>query len=123
MEGIRFKESGFRSGNANSEAEGYRVMKEWLREKDLPEAIVCGNDDLAFGALKAVRGSGKKIAVTGFDDNARAKSFRPPLTTVRQPLKQMGKDAVDILLHQIKEPSVRLISKKYLPKLVARKSA
>lgn len=112
-----------RSGDANSEAEGFRVMKDWLRETDLPEAIVCGNDDLAFGALRALRGSGKKMAVVGFDDNKRAKSFSPPLTTVRQPLAQMGKDAVEILLRRINRPSLAPVSEKYLPRLIVRKTA
>ncbi len=116
-------QSWLRSGAANSEAEGYRVMKKWLRENDLPEAILCGNDDLAFGALRALKESGKTMAVIGFDDNDRAKTFSPPLTTVRQPLAQMGKDAVDILIRQIERPASRPISKKYLPKLVIRKTA
>jgi LacI family transcriptional regulator len=117
----------FRSGTANTEAEGYRVMKCWLRERDLPEAIVCGNDDLAFGVLRALKKAGKRvpqdIAVIGFDDNERAKSFTLPLTTVRQPLVQMGKEAVDILAHQIRCPSSRPVSKRYLPKLIVRKTA
>ncbi len=113
----------FRSGAANSETEGYRVMKNWLREKDLPEAIVCGNDDLAFGALKAMKKSGKNLAVIGFDDNERAKSFNPPLTTVRQPLAQMGRDAVEILIRQIHGSLLRPVSKKYLPRLIVRKTA
>ena len=66
-----------RAGAANSEAEGFRVMEKWLREKDLPEAIICGNDDLAFGALTALRGTGRNIAVIGFDDVERAKSSTP----------------------------------------------
>lgn len=115
-----------RSGAANSEAEGYRVMKKWLREKDLPGAIVCGNDDLAFGALKALKKAGKRaprdMAVVGFDDNERAKSFSPPLTTVRQPLGRIGKDAVDILVGQIERPSSGPVSKRYLPKLIVRKT-
>jgi len=122
--------SWLRSGTANSESEGYRVMKNWLREKDIPEAIVCGNDDLAFGALKAIRKAGKHvprdIAVVGFDDNKRAKSFNPPLTTIRQPLRQMGRDAVDILASQvqrIRHPVARPVSKQYLPKLIIRKTA
>jgi len=116
-----------RSGSANSEAEGYRVMKEWLCEKDLPEAIVCGNDDLAFGALKALKEAGKRtpqdLAVIGFDDNERAKNSSPPLTTVRQPLAQMGKDAVDILIRQIRRSASRPISKRYSPELIVRKTA
>jgi LacI family transcriptional regulator, repressor for deo operon, udp, cdd, tsx, nupC, and nupG len=117
----------FRSGGSNSEAEGCRVMKKWLLEKNLPEAIVCGNDDLAFGALKALKEAGKRapqdMAIVGFDDNERAKSFSPPLTTVRQPLFQMGKDAVDILIRQIERPASGPISKQYLPKLIVRKTA
>jgi len=98
-------------------------MKEWLREKDLPEAIVCGNDDLAFGALKAMKAAGKVLPVIGFDDNKRAASFDPSLTTIRQPLRRMGKDAVDILVRQIKGSPGWPVSKKYLPKLIVRKSA
>ena len=115
------------SGDANTEHEGYRVMKKWLGEKNLPEAIVCGNDDLAFGALKALKETNQRvpqdIAVIGFDDTKRAKSFSPPLTTVRQPLVQMGKDAVDILIRQIERPAFHPISKRYLPKLIVRKTA
>ncbi|MFH0985970.1 MAG: substrate-binding domain-containing protein [Candidatus Omnitrophota bacterium] len=113
----------FRSGKANSESEGYRVMNDWLKESDLPEAILCGNDDLAFGALKAMKKSGRKLAVIGFDDNERAKNFSPPLTTVRQPLAQMGKDAVDILVRQVARPVEKPILRKYLPKLIVRKTA
>ncbi len=124
---IPCREAWLRSGAANSEAEGYRVMKDWLGEEDLPEAIVCGNDDLAFGALKALKESGRRVpqdvAVIGFDDNERAKSFSPSLTTIRQPLVQMGKDAVESLIRQIERPALRPISKRYLPRLIVRKTA
>lgn len=122
-ERIACKQNRFRSGAANSETEGFRVMKDWLREKDLPRAIVCGNDDLAFGALRAMKKAGKVLPVIGFDDNKRASSFDPPLTTIRQPLRQMGKDAVDVLIRRIKSSSLGPISKKYLPRLIVRKSA
>ena len=115
-----------RSGDANTEHEGYRVMKKWLREKNLPGAIVCGNDDLAFGVLKALKEAGTRvpqdIAVIGFDDNERAKKSKPPLTTVCQPLAQMGKDAVDILVRRIKNPASPVVSRKYPPKFIARKT-
>lgn len=112
-----------RSGAANSEVEGYRVMKSWLCERDLPEAVVCGNDDLAFGVLRALKESQKNMDVIGFDDNERAKSFSPPLTTVRQPLAQIGRDAVDILIRQIERPAPGPIFKRYLPRLIIRKTA
>jgi DNA-binding LacI/PurR family transcriptional regulator len=124
---IPVKKNWIRSGSANTEAEGYRVMKKWLVKKNGPEAIVCGNDDLAFGVLKAIRETGERvprdIAVIGFDDNERAKNSTPPLTTVRQPLMQMGKDAVDILVRKIESPASPVVSRKYPPKLVARKTA
>lgn len=126
-EHVRVNKQWVKAGSANIESEGYRVMGKWLREKNLPDAIVCGNDDLAFGALKALKKAGKRvpqdIAVIGFDDNERAKKSNPPLTTVRQPLAQMGKDAVDILIRKIKRPAARPISKRYLPKLIVRKTA
>ena len=116
-----------RAGAANTEAEGYGVVSQWLKERDLPEAIVCGNDDLAFGVMKAIREAGKSIprdiAVIGFDDNERARFAKPPLTTVRQPLASMGKDAVDILVRQIRRSGGKPIHRKYLPKLIVRKTA
>ncbi len=121
--GISCDRRWIRAGKANSEAEGHRVMKQWLREKKLPEAIVCGNDDLAFGALAALRRTGRKIAVIGFDDLERAKSFSPPLTTVRQPLVRMGMDAAGILIRQRETSAPEILSRRYLPKLIVRKSA
>lgn len=117
----------FRSGAANTEAEGYRVMRSWLREKDLPGAIVCGNDDLAFGVVKALQERGLRVpqdlAVIGFDDNEKAKSFLPPLTTIRQPLAQMGRDAVDILVRQVRDAAPKPLAKRYAPRLIVRKTA
>ncbi len=126
-ERVSLRAKWMRATAANTEAEGYRVMKDWLKEKNIPDSIVCGNDDLAFGVLKAIREAGKcvlrDIAVTGFDDNERAKSSKPPLTTVRQPLARMGKEAVDILVRQIRRPDGKPISRKYLPELIVRKTA
>ncbi|MGI6241260.1 MAG: HTH-type transcriptional repressor PurR [Candidatus Omnitrophica bacterium ADurb.Bin292] len=125
--GIKVRKEWIRMTRANSESEGYRVMKKWLCDKDLPRAILCGNDDLAFGAIKAVRERGfhcpGDMAVIGFDDNNRAGTHVPPLTTIRQPLMKMGEDAVNILLGKIGRPGSAAISKKYLPQLIIRKSA
>ena len=121
--GVPYHRRWIRAGKANSEVEGYRVMKQWLREKKLPDAILCGNDDLAFGALTALQETGRKIAVIGFDDLERAKSFTPSLTTVRQPLVRMGEDAAGILIAQREASSPAIVSRRYLPKLIVRKSA
>ena len=67
----------------------------------LPRAIVCANDQTAFGVMSALRKHGLsvpgQVAVTGFDDIPLARHLRTSLTTVRQPIKQMGTAAFDVL--------------------------
>ena len=67
----------------------------------LPRAIVCANDQTAFGVMSALRKHGisvpGQVAVTGFDDIPLARHLRTSLTTVRQPIKQMGTAAFDVL--------------------------
>ena len=66
------------------------------------DALVCGNDTVALGALTALRGAGLRVpddvAVVGFDDIPLAAHAVPPLTTVRSPLLQMGEAAATLLL-------------------------
>ncbi|HET7846061.1 MAG TPA: LacI family DNA-binding transcriptional regulator [Acidimicrobiia bacterium] len=67
------------------------------RTPDL-DAVVAANDRMALGAMHALRGRGLRIpedvAVTGFDDIDEAAWFAPPLTSVEQPLAEMGRQAV-----------------------------
>ena len=67
----------------------------------LPRAIVCANDQTAFGVMSALRKHGLsvpgQVAVTGFDDIPLARHLRTSLTTVRQPITQMGTAAFDVL--------------------------
>ena len=69
--------------------------------RDLPRAIVCANDQTALGAMHALTRRGIKVpedvAVTGFDDVPVARHLHPPLTTVRQPIKELGVTAFDVL--------------------------
>jgi LacI family transcriptional regulator len=62
------------------------------------DAVVAANDRMALGAMHALRGRGLRIpddvAVTGFDDIDEAAWFAPPLTSVEQPLAEMGRQAV-----------------------------
>jgi LacI family transcriptional regulator len=61
---------------------------------DAPTAIFAGNDDIALGVMEAARARGLRVpadlSVVGFDDTQIAAVASPPLTTVRQPLRQMG---------------------------------
>lgn len=89
---------------------GYEITKSLLQNVDpLPTAIFASNDLSAFGVMDAVREGGfsipDDISVIGFDDISQASFVYPKLTTVRQPLEQMGQVAVKILLEQIENPS------------------
>jgi DNA-binding LacI/PurR family transcriptional regulator len=66
------------------------------------DAVVAANDSMAMGALQALKQRGKNVpgdvAVVGFDDVEEARFLDPPLTTVRQPLYEQGKEAVRLLV-------------------------
>ena len=88
----------------------YECARELLGLADPPTAIFAANDVSAFGVMEAIRDSGRRIAddvsVVGFDDIPTASSVHPPLTTVRQPLVEMGASATRMLLEMIKDPTV-----------------
>jgi LacI family transcriptional regulator len=88
---------------------------------DLPEpptGIFCSNDLMAYGAIDAARSRGLRVpedlSILGFDDLLASAQFRPPLTTIRQPLEEMGKAAVQMLLEMI-ESQNPLVSRLELP--------
>lgn len=71
-----------------------------------PTALVCANDDMAAGALSVLHGRGldipSQMSITGFDDTPVSSIVWPPLTTVHQPLKTMGAEAVRSLARRLK---------------------
>lgn len=74
---------------------GYRVVSRWLAEgRPLPRALFCANDLMALGAITALHEHGVSVpgdvAVMGFDDLPLAAWSVPSLTTVRQPIAEMG---------------------------------
>lgn len=80
-----------------------------------PEAIVACNDDMALGALTALRARRLRVpedvALLGFDDVEAARFSNPPLTTVRQPLREQGVRAAEMVLAQIRgEPTVDCVN-------------
>jgi DNA-binding LacI/PurR family transcriptional regulator len=81
---------------------GEDAMSRILQLADRPSAVFCYNDMSAFGALRAVRKRKLKvpedISLVGFDDLFIASYADPPLTTIRQPMAQMGRLATDIVL-------------------------
>lgn len=81
---------------------GYEIT---MKMEDLPDVIVCGNDLIAYGAIAALEKRGytvpDDVAVTGFDDILFSVHHKPALTTVRQPMYEMGKTAAKLLLNLI----------------------
>ena len=73
-----------------------------------PSAIFVANDVMAFGAMEAIRERGLRIpadiSIVSFDDIPEAANVHPPLTTVKQPLEEMGRIATRMLLEHIKDP-------------------
>jgi LacI family transcriptional regulator len=91
------------------EARGHAAALELLALPDPPTAIFGSSDATAFGVLRAAREIGlavpRDLSVVGFDDVPEASYVSPALTTVRQPLREMGREAVRQLLGLLAEPA------------------
>jgi LacI family transcriptional regulator len=76
----------------------------------LPDAVVCANDQMAIGVLRAFAAGGVRVpedvAVVGFDDIALGSLYDPPLTTVHQPMRMLGERACARLIDRIADPSL-----------------
>ncbi len=85
---------------------GMRAMEHLLRLSPLPTAVFCYNDMTALGALRVARMRGLRvpadISLVGFDDLFIASYTEPPLTTIRQPKRQMGQRAMELLLQLLR---------------------
>ena len=86
---------------------GYRAAAELCKNGARPEALFVACDLMAFGAIKAILDHGYRvpedIEVAGFDDVPMASYFHPTLTTVRQPIEEMGSLAAEKLILHIEE--------------------
>jgi LacI family transcriptional regulator, galactose operon repressor len=85
---------------------GAKVINRLLAAgRELPRAIACANDQTALGVMLALREHGVsvpgQVAVTGFDDIPLARHLRTTLTTVRQPIREMGRTAFEVLYSMI----------------------
>jgi LacI family transcriptional regulator len=84
---------------------GYKPMHTLLSKTHAFTAIFCFNDISAIGAIRALKDAGLDVpgdvSVVGFDDIQSAEYATPSLTTVRQPLREMGKRGAQVLLERI----------------------
>jgi LacI family transcriptional regulator len=106
---------------------GYRPMKTLLERGRTFTAVFCFNDIAAIGAIRALKDAGLSvpgdISVVGFDDILSAAYSTPSLTTVRQPLMEMGRRGAQVLLERIAERDKEFPGEiTMLPELVVRES-
>jgi DNA-binding LacI/PurR family transcriptional regulator len=89
-------------------------------------ALVVGNDQMALGAIRALRDAGLRVpedvSIVGFDDVPEAAYFDPPLTTVRQDFAVLGQQCVEYLTTLIKAPLTPRHQRMLYPTLVTRSS-
>jgi len=98
--GIPFDESLFREGDYTP-ASGFAAMNELLANKELPTAVFIASDVVAIGAVQAIKNHHLRIpqdiSLIGFDDIPMAAFFDPPLTTIRLPAYEIGREAGELL--------------------------
>ncbi len=110
-----------------TQAEGRRTAAALLaRGGEPPEAVLFANDQMAVGALQALERRGVRvpgdIAVTGFDGIPLSRLVRPALTTVRQPTRHLGEQAVELLVRRLADREREPVSL-MLPVTVTRRAS
>ncbi len=105
-----------------SESQAYRVTRDLLEQK--PDGIFVQSDWMAIGVIRAIQEAGLDIpgdiAIVGFDDLPIATRDKPHLTTIRQPIEETGRAAVETLLDVIKNPNIAPQSRELPVELVIR---
>ncbi|HKJ31827.1 MAG TPA: LacI family DNA-binding transcriptional regulator [Balneolales bacterium] len=101
-----------------TEKGGYKVMKQFLEMKNPPDACFCSSDIQAVGAIKAQRDAGISIPLISFDDIQIAHYLG--LSTMRQPMYEMGKLATKKLIERIAEPGKMVSHTVFSPELILR---
>lgn len=123
--GLPYRESLVYPGGYTLEA-GVKRTKDILVAKERPSAIFCMCDEMALGCYSTLKENGfdvpSDMSIVGFDDIRFAKYFSPPLTTIAQPVEDIGRRCVEVLLDLINERALET-SEIVLPhKLIARGS-
>jgi DNA-binding LacI/PurR family transcriptional regulator len=89
-----------------SEPSGVAAMRQLLARRPDLDAVFVASDLMAAGALRALREAGRRVpddvAVVGFEDSAVARQTEPPLTTVHQPVEEMGRQMARLLVSRIR---------------------
>ena len=104
------------------------VMREYLDEKGLDfTAVICGNDLVDFGAMRALRAKGysipEDVSVIGYDDIDFAANATVPLTSIAQPKYQLGYAAAELVISECENPEKHAHQRiQFQPHLIVRNS-
>jgi LacI family transcriptional regulator, galactose operon repressor len=105
---------------------GREAAERLLELPERPTAIFAFNDNIAIGAIQAARARGLRVpedlSVVGFDDVEHATIVSPALTTVRQPLEEMGRTAVSLLNRLLERQRFETLHVELATRLVVRES-
>jgi len=106
---------------------GFRAMNQLLDLSHPPTAVVTCNDLMAIGAISAAQKQGmvigRDLAITGFDDIPQAEHSHPSLTTVRQPIYDIGRQICEMLIHLILGEDIAERHVLLQPELIVRDSS
>ncbi len=109
------------------ESMGKEAAEKLLMLPERPTAIFASNDEMALGAKKAILAQGLKIpgdmALIGFDDSRIASIVTPAISSVHQPIYEMGMEATKILIEKMKNPGMKPRKKIFKSSLVIRESS
>ncbi len=105
---------------------GEREISKLLDLKRPPTAVFAASDYMAIGAMRTIKAKGlsipKDIALMGFDNTLEAAYVEPGLTTIRQPLQEMGEKAVDLAVKAMRDPDAPPQTLVLKPELIKRQS-
>ncbi|KXZ39715.1 transcriptional regulator, LacI family [Alkalithermobacter thermoalcaliphilus JW-YL-7 = DSM 7308] len=122
---IKFSYENVIEGSYKSEW-GYNAVNFILKQNKNFDALFCGNDLIAIGAIKALKENDIKIpqdvGVLGFDDIYISRIIDPQLTTIKQPIYEMGYKSVQTLIDILEKKSKKVKDIVLVPKLVIRSS-
>jgi DNA-binding LacI/PurR family transcriptional regulator len=111
----------------NTEESGYEAMRKLLESSSIPTAVFVANDLDAIGAMKAVKEKGLRIpediSLIGFDDIQLTSYTEPTLTTVRQPIYEMGTTAISLLVQLIEGKKEEPLKVELPTQLIIRESS
>lgn len=90
-------------------------------------AVLCGNDDLALGVMRAMHAAGRaipeEVSIVGFDDTPASEFLTPPLTTMRMDFAELGRACFAMLLAQMDQKAALPRPRRLEPELIVRESA